>query len=117
MTRLVVYNLGSGAIKGYDQDYTIDFRTLTPDGSGFGVDGEVLGICSTQDNPEGKTNISQMAVTIINPADFVADPAQGVDKKQKAIIMGLVDVINVRLPAGQKIKADELKAAIKARMQ
>ena len=116
----VVYEQATGKIVSYDKRYEIPQSALTADGNGFTVpwNTKVMGLLSTTNNPDGLTNIVQLAEkTIVNPSDQAADISQMEDKRLRAILGALVEVINLRLPAAQKIKTDELKAAIKARQQ
>ena len=112
----VVYEKVTGAIVSYDKQYDLDKSRLTADGHGFKgwMSTNILGICSTTNEVAGKTNISQLVVTIIDPSDHAADVTQW-DPRLKQAVLGLLDCMNARLPADKKIGLAELKAAIKAR--
>lgn len=114
----VAYEQSTGKIIGYDKQYEIKKRDLTPDGNGFYFMGpNVLGLLYTTNAPAGLTNIVQLTdKKVINPADQAADYTQGQGATEiplKVILTALVKVINLRLPAGNKITAAELKEAIK----
>jgi hypothetical protein len=117
---LVVYVKSTGAIVSYDKDREIPAKDLTPDGLGFYgsfTGTNILGILSTTNAPAGLTNIVQLAnKTILEPANVSNDPENNPKLELKRIVRALVKTINLRLPAGQKLTADELKAAIKAEM-
>ena len=112
----VVYVKATGKILSHDKTYMLPQGQMSADGQTFTPMGPVQAVCgigSTTNAVTGKTNIAQLAsFTPVLPKDFLADVDQ-MDAKLKAVVRALVRVINLRLPAAQKITADELKAAIK----
>lgn len=113
----VVYVKATGKIVSHDKTYTLVKGQLNDDGQTFRilmpVPVDECGIGSTTNDVTGKTNIAQLAsFTPVTPKDFLAEIDQ-MEDKLKAVVLALVKTINLRLPAGQKITAEELKAAIK----
>lgn len=82
-----------------------------------GIDWSVVKVVSTTSPiPVPFTNINQIVIleTVLPiTTDEKKNWERLADKKLKAIITGLVKTINLRLPAGNKITAEELKQAIK----
>jgi hypothetical protein len=116
MGEFLIYEQETGTILRHDKTMSVQTNAA----------GKIVGEMTKQIPKVGSTtndmnavhysNISQLVLVPLEPKDLKADIENWDKEELKAVVKALVKVINLRFPAGQKITAAELKAAIKAEL-